>query len=277
MVHRPVRSSRSRTIAKRGRRVPTNAIVALLKRHRLDAPSHIRRPTACRVRSQSVRRSRIGPAARPHRHEPLTTARPLRRRPLRRRPPSSPRSRIGRMRKIAPALNDLDRPARTRSPDAIRHAIGRRRRHGPPEQRARVRPARPGVALTRRARQTSSPDAPPRAPAWPGAPPIASPVARRRRLMGRPSRRERTPGLRRVRSRRQASVRSRRQASVSRQGSRRLPRAWMHRRRPMTNWPALSSAVASWRRRTNLPVPSLRRPRNPGVGRPSAPPGQAAT
>ncbi len=287
MAHRPVRSSRSRTIAKRGRRVPTIAIVALPKRHRLDAPSPIKRRTACRVRSRSVRRSRIGPAARPHRHEPLTTARslwPLRRRPLRRRslwtarslrsrplrsrPPSSPRGRIGRMRKIAPALNDLDRPSKTRSPDAIRHAIGRRRRHGPPEQRARVRPARPGVVLTRRARQTSSPDAPPRAPAWPGAPPIAWPVARWRLPVCRAGR-EWTPGLRRVRSRRQSSV--------SRQGSWRVARAQMHRRRPMTNWPALSSAVVSWPRRANLLVPSLLRLRNPVVIRPSAPPAPAAT
>ncbi len=287
MAHRPVRSSRSRTIAKRGRRVPTTAIVALPKRHRLDAPSPIKRRTACRARSRSVRRSRIGPAARPHRHEPLTTARslwPLRRRPLRRRPPSSPRSRIGRMRKIAPALNHLDRPSKTRSPDATRHAIGRRRRHGPPEQRARVRPARPGVVLTRRARQTSSPDAPPKAPAWPGAPPIAWPVARWRLPVSRAGR-EWTPGLRRVRSRpplsvrsrRQSSVRSRRQSSVSRQGSWRVARAQMHRRRPMTNWPALSRAVVSWPRRANLLVPSLLRLRNPVVVRPSAPPAPAAT
>lgn len=251
MVHRPVRSSRSRTIARRGRRVPTIAIGALPKRHRLPAPWRTRRRTACRARSRSVRRSRSGRAVRRRMHEALTTARPLRRRrrllwrrrrllwrrllwrrlqPLRRRlrQPLSPRSGVGRMRTTAPAPNHLDRPSKMRSPNAIHHAIGQRRRRGQPEQWARVRPARAGVVLTRRARRTSSPDALQRAPAWPGAPPIAWPVARWRRPVGRASLWELALGLRRGRACHQASararrvrssVRSRRPLSVARQGS----------------------------------------------------------
>ena len=230
MVHRPVRSSRSRTIARRGRRVPTIAIGALPKRHRLPAPWRTRRRTACRARSRSVRRSRTGRAARRHTHGALTTVRPLRRRrrslttarPLRRQP-SSPRSRVRRMRTTAPAPNYLDRPSKTRRPIAIHHAIGQRRRRGQPERWERVRPPRLGVVLTRRARRTSSPDAQQRAPAWPGAPPIAWPVARCRRPVGRASPWELALGLRRARARRvRSSVRSRRPLSVARQGSWRI-------------------------------------------------------
>ncbi len=245
MGHRPVRSSRSRTIARRGPRVPTIGIGALPKRHRVHAPWRTRRRTACRARSRSVRRSRTGRAARRRMHEALTTARPLRRRRRllwhRRRPlttarllrrrlrqPLSPRSRVRRMRTTAPAPDHRDRPSKTRRPIAIHHAIGQRRRRGQPEQWARVRPARAGVVLTRRARRTSSPDALQRAPAWPGAPPIAWPVARCQRPVGWASLWELALGLRRGRACHQASararrvrssVRSRRPLSVARQGS----------------------------------------------------------